>query len=117
MAKVYVTQTTPLRIAKAADFGELVFMSDGERDDFVNMHPSKHNEGLLGHLADFLRNYDPEVDSILAVGSPYVQQATFWILGGLGFSKIRTLRWDNGDKCYFPLVLQVRKEMIDDRPR
>lgn len=117
MNKVYVVQETNHFVQSASTFGELVFMSNGERDDFVNIAESKHNERLLSHLASYLRDYDPERDFILPIGSPYVQMSVFWILGGLGFHKIRILRWDGRNKGYTPLVLNVRKEMTDDRPR
>ena len=111
--KVYVVQETNHSMIKAREFGDLVYMSNGERDDFVNITNSPTNERLLSHLAEFLREYDPEADFIVPVGSPYVQMAVFWILGAMNVRRVRILRWNNKDHGYIPLVLNLRREIID----
>lgn len=104
--RVYVTQETNYDFRKAEEFGELVFLSLDRRDDFHNIRESAHNDRLVAHLRQGLRDFDPTADWLVLVGSPYVQAAVCAILGKFA-SKLRLLRWDNRDLCYIPLVLDV----------
>lgn len=107
MATVYITQETSHDFRGAEEFGsELVFLCDG-RDDFHNITNSQHNERLIAHLRQKLRDYVPGKDFILPVGSPYVQAVVFKIIGEFKIDKINLLRWDNRDFCYIPLCLRT----------
>lgn len=103
--KVYVTQETNHDFRAAAEFGDLVFLTDGRRDDFHNTK-GPHNVDLIDRLQAALREYN-EGDFVVLVGSPYVQAAVMWILGNLGFRIVRLLRWDNRDYVYSPLELRM----------
>lgn len=104
--KVYVTQETNHDFRQAEEFGELVFLSDG-RDDFHNMKNSQHNERLISHIRQKLRDFDNKTDSVVLVGSPYVQAAVMMMLGRLGQIRVTLLRWDNRDFAYIPLELSL----------
>ena len=107
MAKVYVIQETNHQFSLAESFGELVFLSVDRRDDFHNISKSEHNERLIAHLRYGLREFDQEVDFVVPVGSPYMQAAVFWILGDKGVRRLNLLRWDNRDRVYIPLQLNL----------
>lgn len=106
MARVYVTQETNYDFRKAEEFGNLVFLSIDRRDDFNNVRNSQHNERLIAHLRQGLRDFNPDVDYVVLVGSPYVQAAVMALIGQR-FRKVNLLRWDNRDLAYIPLTLEL----------
>lgn len=106
---VYVTQETSHDFRPAEEFGDLVFLSSGRRDDFHNVVNSDHNRRLLAHLRHGLRKYNPDRDYIVLIGSPYVNAAVMMILGAWRFKTVRILRWDNRDLVYIPLVLNFEE--------
>lgn len=110
MAKVFVVQETPFDFRPAEAYGEVVFMSADRHHDFHNIVNSEANELLLADLRRKLRDYDPEQDYLVPVGSPYVSAAVFWLLGHLGIRRVNILRWDNINRTYRPLTLQLRGE-------
>lgn len=105
-SKVYVVQETSHDFAAAEEFGDLVFLSDGRRDDFHNVKNSQHNERLVAHLRQNLRDFRPD-DYLVLIGSPYVQAAVMAILGLMGCHTINLLRWDNRDYRYIPLTIKL----------
>lgn len=109
MPKVFVTQETNVDFGKAEEFGDLVFLTDGRRDDFHNIAKSQHNERLIAHLRQGLQDFDGLKDWLVITGSPYVCAAMFALLGMLGHTKLRILRWDNRDHRYIPLSLDINK--------
>lgn len=106
MPKVYVTQETSHDFRHAEEFGELVFLCDG-RDDFHNVKNSGHNDRLIAHLRQGLRDFDTAKDYIVLIGSPYVQAAVMMLLGRQAANKVNLLRWDNRDFSYIPLTLSM----------
>lgn len=109
MKKVYVTQETEHQFSDAERFGEVVFLT---KDDLTNNRNSLWNEGMMANLARQLRRFDPEQDSIVIAGSPYVAAAVFMLLGHLKHQEVRVLRWDNRDYKYIPMFIQLRREVI-----
>lgn len=107
MARVFVTQETRYDFTRAEEFGEVVFLSVGGNDDFHNAYPSGHNDRMVGHLRRQLRDFDPNDDWVVITGSPYITAVVFMLLGRMGLSRIRILRWDNRDYRYLPLVLDL----------
>ena len=103
--KVYVTQETSHDFRKAEEFGEIVFLSVDNRDDFRTLSKSEHNERLLRHLRRGLREFSDD-DFLILTGSPYVRAAVLWILGHKKVRKINFLRWDNRDYVYIPFTMQ-----------
>jgi hypothetical protein len=117
MSKVYVTQETNHDFIPAEKFGEVVFMTVSKRDDFWNIRNSGNNERLLAHLAECLKDFDPENDYIVITGSPYVTAAICLILGNWRVQGVRFLRWDHMDRSYVPLYIELRKEVQDAAAR
>lgn len=107
MPTVYVTQETNHDFSSAEGFGDVVFLT---HQDFINIRHSAHNEGLLSDLSFKLKKYDPEQDYIVTAGSPYVIAAVFLLLGARAMRSIRILRWDNRDRKYIPLFIELRRE-------
>jgi len=107
MSKVYIVQETRFDFTKAADFGELVFMSANQIDDLVNITGSELNRRLLSHLRSFVKEYNQEEDYFIIAGSPYVCAAVMWMVGRLGIRKLNLLRWDNKQFLYIPLRLEL----------
>lgn len=105
--KVYATNETNFDFARAEAFGELVFLTD---KDINNSKASLHNVALLNDIRRKLRQYDPSMDFILPVGSPYVQACAFWSLGLMGHRVINILRWSNRDRLYTPVYLEFDRE-------
>lgn len=105
--RVYVTQETNHDFRTAEEFGDLVFLSDGRRDDLNNVRNSQHNERLIAHLSSGLRDYRPGVDYVILVGSPYVAAAVMALIGRMGANTVNLLRWDNRDFVYIPLILKL----------
>ena len=106
MPKVYVTQETSHDFRLAEEFGELVFLSLDRRDDFHNLKNSQHNARLMGHLRQGLRDFNPDEDYVILVGSPYVQGAVMMLIGQRA-TKVNLLRWDNRDLLYIPLTIEL----------
>jgi hypothetical protein len=106
MARVYVTQETSHDFRQAEEFGNIIFLSDGRRDDFHNIKNSQHNDRLVAHLRQGLREYNPDVDYLVLIGSPYVQAAVMALIGQR-HHKVNLLRWDNRDLIYIPLTLEI----------
>lgn len=100
--KVYITQETSHDFRRAEEFGDLVFLTDG-RDDFHNIKNSQHNERLIAHIRQRLRDLTHD-DYVVLVGSPYVQAAVMFLIGER-FKRVNLLRWDNRDFAYIPLTL------------
>lgn len=108
-AKVYVTQETGFDFSPAERFGTVSFIT---ADDVYNSKNSLHNMGLIRQVRRALRNYDPDTDFIVPVGSPYVQAVVFWVLGLMGHESISILRWSNRDHLYVPVALRNPREEI-----
>lgn len=104
MPKVYVSQETSHDFREAETFGELVFLTD-RRDDFHNVKNSQHNERLIAHMRQGLREYQPHIDYVVLVGSPYIAAALMHLIGGSSNRTVKLLRWDNRDLHYIPLEL------------
>jgi hypothetical protein len=58
-------------------------------------------------LRFLLRRYDATQDWLVVSGSPYVSAAVFLLLGQAGFETVRVLRWDNRDRVYRPLFIEI----------
>lgn len=105
MSKVFIIQETNVDFSKAEEFGDLVFLTDGRRDDFHNIVNSQHNDRLIAHIRQGLKDYNERVDWLVITGSPYVCSAVFALLGLSGIRSLRLLRWDNRDFRYIPLII------------
>lgn len=101
-SKVYVTQEANVDYSKAEKFGEVVFLTS---QDLVNIKGSLHNENMLRMLRRKLGKFEPSMDWIAISGSPYVSAAVFTILGQMGHTKLRLLRWGNREFDYSPMYL------------
>lgn len=109
MATVYVTQETQHDFTAAENFGYVKFLT---HLDLVNIRNSGHNESVLMDLSQKLRKFDPEEDYIVIAGSPYITAAVFMLLGLRRLKAVRILRWDNRDRKYIPLYLELRREVV-----
>lgn len=107
MNKVYVTQEMSFDYTDAEKYGQVEFLT---RDDLHNVKGSLHNERLMSDLRHKVRRIE-EDDYILITGSPYVNSAVFMLLGARGVKKVRILRWDNRNRKYIPLYLEVPTTM------
>ncbi len=103
---VWVTQETNHDFIPAERYGEVQFLT---KDDFNNVKSSLTNEALMTELAHKLKRYDPEEDWLVIAGSPYVTAAVFLLLGNSHHRQVRILRWDNRDRDYRPLWLEIRR--------
>jgi hypothetical protein len=111
MAMVYVIQETRYDFTGAEEFGAVVFLSNAGKDDFNNVHPSEHNDRMVSHIKQKLRDYDPEHDWIVITGSPYICATVFSLLGLMGVWRLRMLRWDNRDFRYLPLIVDLPRSL------
>ena len=109
MNKVWVTQEVQLDFSGAEAFGEVQFLT---HEDLNNTKGSLHNEAVLADVSHKLRKFDPENDWIVIAGSPYIAAVTFLILGHRKIRSIRVLRWDNRDRVYRPMHMDLRQETI-----
>lgn len=107
MPAVYVTQETNHDFSPAEAFGDVTFLTS---HDFLNIKDSVHNEELLSELSFKLKKFNPDEDYIVTAGSPYVVAATFLLLGHRKIRNVRVLRWDNRDRKYIPLYIELRRE-------
>lgn len=112
MNYVWVTQEVGHDFSPAEEFGEVVFLT---KDDFNNMKNSLSNKHLLMELRHKLKSYVPERDWLVIAGSPYVAAAVFTLLGLAHHRQVRILRWDNRDRVYRPMYLEIGKEIDDVR--
>lgn len=101
-SKVYVTQEANVDYSKAERFGEIVFLTS---QDLVNIKGSLLNANLLRTLRRNLGKFEPSLDWIVISGSPYVSAAVFTILGRMGHTNLRLLRWGNREFDYSPVYL------------
>lgn len=107
---VYVTQESTHDYRLAEEFGELFFLSLSGRDDFNNVRAGEHNRRLCAHLKFGLRDFDETKDFIVLTGSPYVNAAVSLILGARRVKRVQYLRWDNRDRVYIPLTIELDQQ-------
>lgn len=109
-AKVFVVQEAQLDFSQAEEYGELVFLS---HQDLQNIKGSLHNEDVLNRVRGKLIAYEPERDWFVINGSPYVAAAMFLMIGQRLAARqevtVKVLRWDNRDRVYRPLYLELPK--------
>lgn len=101
---IFVTQEMPWDFRDAEAYGTIQFLT---RDDLHNVKGSLHNARLLSDLRQQLKAFDPETDWVIITGSMYVAAAVFLILGSKGHSYVPILRWNNRDRKYIPLHMQL----------
>lgn len=114
MSTVYVTQEAQWDFTPAEQFGPIEFLT---KDDLLNVRSSIRNRDLLSDLRHRLKSYDPERDWLIITGSPYVSAAVFMLLGLRGLRTVRILRWDNRDRRYIPLYLEIPNGAAKDDRR
>jgi hypothetical protein len=107
MTRVFVIQETDHDFTEAEKFGPVTFLSVDRKDDLNNVHPSEHNQRLVAHLRQQLREFNPQEDWIVITGSPYITAVVFALCGLAGDRKLRMLRWDNRDFRYLPLIVDL----------
>lgn len=101
---ILVTQEMPWDFTDAERFGRISFLAS---DDLHNTKGSPHNERLLADLRNKLVKFNPKTDWILVTGSPFISAAVFLILGHFGHRYVPILRWNNRDRRYTPLHMQL----------
>lgn len=107
MPKVFATQQADKDFVEAERFGYVEFLAD---TDLHNMRGSPHNERVAHAIRARLHDFQPSEDWILPVGSPYIIALVFLILGQMGVNHVNVLRWNNRDRRYTPMQINVRRE-------
>lgn len=111
MTTVFVTQEMPWDFSDAEQYGAVEFLT---ADDLHNVKGSLHNERLLSSLRHKLKSFDPEQDWLLITGSPFISAAVFLLLGHRGLRYVPILRWNNRDRRYIPLHMQLPRNGDDN---
>lgn len=107
--KVFVTQETNYDFQPAESFGEVVFVT---HKDLNNMRASMHNDRVVAEVRDRLKHFDPAEDWVVIAGSPYIAALVFMLLGHRRINTVKILRWDNRDRRYVPLHIELRREIM-----
>jgi hypothetical protein len=100
-----------LDISDACRFGTPIVIS--RRDVFPD-NGDVRMPALLEEAHSYLQHYDPEQDYLCLIGSPVHLAVCSYVLGSLGMSPVRLLRYDRQEKCYYPLLIED-KELDDER--
>lgn len=108
MPRVIVTNETSHDFRPAAIYGEVEFLT---HRDLNNNRGSALNDELIREIGKKLIDFDPEEDFLVIAGSPYVSAATFLLLGYYGIRSLKVLRYDNRDRSYQPLYLELPDEV------
>lgn len=102
---VWVTQETENDFRDAERWGEVRFLTV---KDLNNNKNSWHNDELTRSLRAQIQKFNPEEDWVVVAGSPYVSAATFMLIGMRGINRVQILRWDNRDRRYIPMYINLR---------
>jgi hypothetical protein len=106
---VFVIQESEKDFRDAERFGDLVFLT---HRDLNNIPGSAHNEELITHIAHTfnIHNFNPATDYLIITGSPSVTAAVFMLLGNWGLKDVKLLRWDNRDRNYTPMQINLTRK-------
>lgn len=103
---VYVTQETNADFSGAEAWGEVQFLTS---DDLNNSRGSFTNASVIKLIRHRLKKFDPDHDWIVIAGSPYIAAAVFMLLGQIRLQAVQVLRWDNRDRVYRPMYLDISR--------
>lgn len=101
-----------LDISDAKRFGTTIVISrrDVYPDDADIRMPALFNEAH-----SYLKHFDPEQDYLCLIGSPVHLAMCSYVLGSLGVSPVRLLRYDRQEKQYYPILIEDKEDDYERR--